>query len=542
MNYRMHVCCGCLAIVAILTPIDVEAQQEAASAGVAIPTAMVPADALATVAIHPQEILAAPELKMLPIEIADASMLEHIGVSLLHIDSITGFINTPDPVGVEFGVLIRLTQDLDSGRLNRERFAGPAEQVAGYTAIPLADIPGAYLHRVDPRTFVVATPQYLDAMLGSDGATGPLAALLSERQRRTPIFSAMMLEPVRDEINSVTAPQAANLPPPLVGLMRIPNLSEAIMLESDLVSSGFSRLTIVANHADDASEIAGILDGALQFGKDIAMFQAFQGVNGDGPVADATRSYFQRLGNEITAMLTPEQSGRELFVQLDSLGGGYATSGVLVGLLLPAVQSAREAARRLSSMNNLKQILLAFHNYHDVHRNLPAPIQRSADGDPLLSWRVAILPYIEQGALYDEFHLDEPWDSEHNLKLLDRMPTTYADPSLPLPPGMTVYHVPVGEGWLFSADAPTSFRQITDGLSNTIALFEANADTAVPWTKPADAEIDPDDPLANMAKHRVGGFNVGFADGSVRFITNQIDPTLFKALLTRAGNEVVDIP
>src|SRR5205807_5126217 len=86
------------------------------------------------------------------------------------------------------------------------------------------------------------------------------------------------------------------------------------------------------------------------------------------------------------------------------------------------------AAGRVQSTNNLRQIAIAMHSYHGTHNEFPAAYSTSKDGKPLLSWRVEILPYIEQGALFNEFHLDEPWDSEHNKKLIERMPTIFAAP------------------------------------------------------------------------------------------------------------------
>ncbi len=541
MNWRLNsfLVYGAVALAALSQLGSAAAQAPAAAPAVSsISTQMIPANALASVMIFPQEILSAPEMKMMPTEIADAWMIENIGVDLSSIESLTGVVGRPG----QFGVVLRLKQDLDARRLNRERFAGPAEQVAGHMAIPLADYPGAYLHRVDPRTYVVFTGDFLGAMLASDGKSGPLAQFMASRQRETPIIAAMVMAPVRGEIQNATAGMAENLPPPLGNLTEIPNLTEAVLIEANMSASGFSRLTLVANNEGDASQLSRILVDGMQFGKDMAMSQALQGVAGEGAVPDATRNYMQRLGNEISEMLTPKQSGQELVVRLDSVGGTYASSGVLVGLLLPAVQSAREAARRMSSSNNLKQILLAFHNYEATYRNFPAAIQRDEAGQPLLSWRVTILPFIDQVELYNEFHLDEPWDSEHNIRLLDRMPTVYADPSLPLPPGMTIYQVPTGDGLLFDPSEAVRFHLVRDGLANTIAAFEASAEVAVPWTKPADAKIDPTNPLAAMAKHRAGGFHVGLADGSVRFIASQIDPQLFWALLTRAGGEVVNAP
>ena len=123
-----------------------------------------------------------------------------------------------------------------------------------------------------------------------------------------------------------------------------------------------------------------------------------------------------------------------------------ATSGVLVALLLPATQSAREAARRAQCTNNIKQIMLAMHNYLSANNSFPRDIT-DKDGKPLLSWRVAILPYIEQAELYNKFKLDEPWDSPHNKELLKEMPPTFLCPSRAKPgPFTTSYRGFVARG------------------------------------------------------------------------------------------------
>jgi prepilin-type processing-associated H-X9-DG protein len=218
-----------------------------------------------------------------------------------------------------------------------------------------------------------------------------------------------------------------------------------------------------------------------------------------------------------------------------------ATSGVLVALLLPAVQSAREAARRAQCVNNLKQIALAYHNYASANGAFPAPALTDKDGKPLLSWRVAILPYIDEATLYNKFKLDEPWDSPNNKPLINQMPNVYMCPSRSrAEPNTTTYRVFVGPGALFQKGQGTALADITDGTSNTIMVVEAKE--AVPWTKP-DAELPFDQAAAaalnGAGSSHPGGFNVAFADGSVRFIKMSISLDVFKALITRAGGEVI---
>jgi hypothetical protein len=229
------------------------------------------------------------------------------------------------------------------------------------------------------------------------------------------------------------------------------------------------------------------------------------------------------------------------------LGASPAAAPVLVGLLLPAVQSAREAARRTQMANNVRQVVLAMLIHEDATRSLPSQAICDKQGKPLLSWRVAMLPYLEEGGLYEQFRLDEPWDSEHNRKLIERMPAVYADPSAPdeQAAGLTTIQVLTGKGTPFAVAAEAiGAAEITDGTSNTVAIVEVSPDQAVPWTKPDDLEFGPDEPLAGVGNpRRPGGlFLIGFFDGSVRFvIPEEVGPEVFKALVTPAGGEQVSL-
>jgi prepilin-type processing-associated H-X9-DG protein len=211
------------------------------------------------------------------------------------------------------------------------------------------------------------------------------------------------------------------------------------------------------------------------------------------------------------------------------------------GMLMPAVQAAREAAHRAQCVNNLKLIALAMHNYESANGAFPAAAITDKQGKPLLSWRVAILPYLEQGPLYKKFKLDEPWDSPNNKALLENMPQAFQCPSRgPGEPFTTTYQVFTGNGALFDLGKVTRIAAVTDGTSNTIMAVEA--DRSVPWTKPDDLSFDPQAALAALgaSSSHPGGFNVAMADGSVRFIGSTIDRILFRALVTRSGGELIN--
>jgi prepilin-type processing-associated H-X9-DG protein len=229
-----------------------------------------------------------------------------------------------------------------------------------------------------------------------------------------------------------------------------------------------------------------------------------------------------------------------------NVGIGLGVVGCLftVALLLPATRSAREAARRAQCVNNLKQIGLGLHNYEAVYGCLPPAAICDRDGRPLLSWRVAILPFLEANALWSKFRLDEPWNSPHNQAVAQSVgtPLVYRCPSdAGLPRDMTGYVAVVGRETAFRSDrAPVRFSDITDGLSSTIAVGETTRH--VLWTKPDDLPYDMNVPQAGLGSrhgYHNNGFNVLMVDGSVRFLKSTVAPIVLRGLLTPAGGEVI---
>ena len=206
-----------------------------------------------------------------------------------------------------------------------------------------------------------------------------------------------------------------------------------------------------------------------------------------------------------------------------------------------ALTSGQPAQARTKATNQLKQVLRAFVSYHDAHKTLPASFSVDANGQPLLSWRVHILPYIEQKSLYDQFHLNEPWDSEHNQTLIAKLPNTYASPDEPelVSQGMTRILVPTGPGMAFEGSAPLMISDFLDGTSNTLMAVEVASAAAVVWTKPDDLIIDATMPHQSLIGSRGEEFLAAFADGSVRAIKESIAADLLLALFTRKGAEVI---
>jgi prepilin-type processing-associated H-X9-DG protein len=204
--------------------------------------------------------------------------------------------------------------------------------------------------------------------------------------------------------------------------------------------------------------------------------------------------------------------------------------------LIEAVSKIRDSAARIQSMNNLKQIALSFHNYMDSTGAFPTNVL-DKNGKPMLSWRVMILPYLEQDNLYKQFHLDEPWDSEHNKKLIDQMPATYLVPGDDAKKHLTRYVGFSGKGALFDGATGKKITDVTDGTSNTIMVVEGAK--GVIWSKPDDIPFGDGKLVPLVANPKKGGFNAAYCDGSVRFLKNTIKEETLRALITIAGGEVI---
>jgi hypothetical protein len=202
------------------------------------------------------------------------------------------------------------------------------------------------------------------------------------------------------------------------------------------------------------------------------------------------------------------------------------------------VQRIRRAAARAQSTNNLRQIALAMHNYLDTNKSFPPQAVYDKNGKALLSWRVLLLPYLEQNDLYKQFKLDQPWDSPHNKKLLAKMPVTYKTPLGPPQNKFgTFYQGFAGKGAFFEGKRGIGIADITDGTSNTIMIVEAGND--VPWTKPEDLPFDPDKALPRLGVLPGQGFYAAIADGSVRFFRSKVKESSLKKYITRNGGEVI---
>ena len=198
--------------------------------------------------------------------------------------------------------------------------------------------------------------------------------------------------------------------------------------------------------------------------------------------------------------------------------------------------------RSLIALNHLKAIALAMHNYNSTYNGFPAAaICDKKTGKPLLSWRVAILQYIEEEALYKQFKMDEPWDSEHNLKLAKNMPKVYFNPKANKPgDNKTHYRLFYGKGAAFELNKTSSLATFTDGTSNTLMVVEA--EEPVVWTNPNDFAYDPTKALPKMLSID-GKFSAAYGDGHVQTFKMPIDQEILKLLIQKNdGKPIPQVP
>ncbi len=234
-------------------------------------------------------------------------------------------------------------------------------------------------------------------------------------------------------------------------------------------------------------------------------------------------------------------SGTDTF-RFEAFDGKFSTSTVAAITVLGSAEALL--------LDRLRSLGLGMLIYEDVANRFPVRSDVAsyfdANGNPYLSWRVHLLPYLEQQSLYDEFHLNEPWNSAHNLPLANKMPDFFRNPGDATSSTTTRFQVVSGEG------APYFWRRIsgrltgprlsdfTDDPSHSLLVIESGANQAVTWTKPDDLEFDANDPLAALGTITSGKIHAVLADGSTIVLPASIDSDTFKSLVTISGGEIVD--
>jgi hypothetical protein len=224
---------------------------------------------------------------------------------------------------------------------------------------------------------------------------------------------------------------------------------------------------------------------------------------------------------------------------------------IVLGLMLyPAFESAREAARRSECRGDLFFLRFALQNYHETYGCFPPPYIADAEGRPMHSWRVLILPFIDQAQLYNEYRFDEPWDGPNNCKLAGKI-NQYAFhcasdvPAWGEPEELTAnFLAVVGPGMAWQEGKCINLDDITDGHESTIMLVEA-ANSGVHWMEPRDLHILQKAPTINpkggqgISSRHLGGAHAATAGGRTLFLSEKLSAATIRALLTINGGEKI---
>jgi hypothetical protein len=220
-----------------------------------------------------------------------------------------------------------------------------------------------------------------------------------------------------------------------------------------------------------------------------------------------------------------------------------AASAVLVALA-DAVRNARRAAIAAMAQGPLNQLQLALLDYHHTYGQFPPAYIADESGTPIHSWRVLILPYVEQRGLYDAYNFSEPWNGPNNSKLASEMPRIFRSPSEQESKAFTNIVTITGPGTAFPGSASTTLSDFVDGPENTILLAEITNST-VPWLQPRDIDARSSSLINDPHTLSISAVPwrrpyVVFADQIRAYGVNRNIPTqALRALTTIAGREPI---
>lgn len=486
-------------------------------------TEHVPKEAFAAVLVNIDSFKNSTGSEFIPHEIITAVGKRDYGIDPADIQSakiIIGLNEERPGAGPLVGGIIEFKRATKIGGQLEE--AGPSTVVDG-TEIYFDRNLQMHVVQPSPKTLLFASSEpFAVVMAASKNVRNPFTRLLANSKSKKNVQVIASVEKLKGVLTELLA--NAPVPPPFGAVNRLPEQIKSIDITASLGAGLDMEIDLVAYGDDEAKKVEKTIKQLLSMAKAAGLAGIASQTDSDDIVQQAQYNYVSRIADKLEKDLTPTRDGDTVTI---SFKNDVATVGVLMGLLLPAVQSAREAARRAQASNNLKQVMLGFHNYHDIRRRFPGQAITDKEGKKLLSWRVEILPYVGQPELYRQFKKDEPWDSEHNKKLLNSMPDVFRNPNSAEISATNILAV-TGKGTAFDGKTGKKFSEFRDGTSNTIMFVEANK--YVPWTKPEEFEVDWDDPLSGLGGVRPGIFQAGFADGSTRAIANSVDAELLKSL------------
>ena len=408
-----------------------------------------------------------------------------------------------------------------------------------------------------------------------------LADALQRFDRNAPVPLGDLLTTSLDPVSRSLDPGTYSTKSPSISTKTLPVPMDRLMSGWKLIESYPVQIVIVPpdylwqTYEELMSELPPQLGGGpvdrltqgfrwAAFGLDPKSMKMWATIQSSSPAAaQAFASHLPTLISSLPDLL-PEAQNKKLKIMANEQAKSLKTEVVDDRILLsneplsdaesPSVRLANWARMLNESLfkqvlrNNFRTLALAIHNYESACGSFPPAAKfRDEDGRSGLSWRVHILPFMEQQELFSQFKLDQRWDSPHNIKLLEKMPSVFRtdsssldQPGSEIPEGHTTLVAPVGEGTIAGGATAVGFGKITDGTSNTIMLVEVKPEYAVPWTAPNDYEFDPKAPAEGLKIGADGKFFAAIADGSSVLIRGDLPAESIKYLFQMNDGHLVD--
>ncbi|MEQ9406320.1 MAG: DUF1559 domain-containing protein [Fuerstiella sp.] len=463
--------------------------------------------------------------------------IQSITVGLGGITDAVVFGRPPQPADLPFTAVIRATTSVDSARILSAIPNSENVTDGGLTYVRVPENPPIAIWLADSTTAVVGTESSVKQVAIQSGSSLPTRtsldmALLDGQSTIQVLFSPRQPDAVFRHPKARVPDNVPGAPPASMALAR------TFLQHAKGVAIGFDftndlGFTAAARCNDSA--------GAN------ALSQAITAAKAEGDAQSQAQSQnmppmmapFLQINKTMSESFAMQVDGDQCRFTMSAPGAGQQVAMLAPMMLGPAIMQAQAAAKRTQSRNNLKEIALAMHNFHDVYGRLPNAAPQSPTGEKWLSWRVHLLPFLGHEDLYQQFALEEPWDSPTNRPLADKMPDVYRSPKADLSAGHTLYQVVIGPGTMYENAEGRSFRDCTDGTSNTILAVEVAPDRAVYWTQPNDFTFEPNDVLAGLGGVEPNTFQAVFTDGHVQMVSMTTDPQTVKAMFTRNGGEQV---
>jgi hypothetical protein len=531
----------------LLVLIALEAANGADPKPVAVNAAYIPADFHGGAYLNVHKLFKHPIFAELDVaQRFPGSVFSTLGVSNIdHIVTAGRFPTdwTEDAIAVQQqAIVVRTRGEMKVADLSKMLFLAVVETVEGvamyHVGVEAAILP--YCAFPDDRTMLCATDQ--ETLVAMLKAREPVDSALAKQLQSIPaerdFAVAGNFEPHRAMLAKLT--RETPVPAPFQAVNELPDQVRTLSASVDFSGPNLLEVRIVAYDEDSAGKLKSTIDEYLGLAESLWV------LNGRNMLKDLNDEGYEEFSKAFATFAKQFFDGRSVSVRDATVTAAWRRPEAADAVVKEAAAMARSVAEKVQSNTrgvNLRHVGLAVGWYHEKLGHYPRRAICDAAGKPLLIWRVAILPYIdeESAALYKEFRLDEAWDSPHNKKLLPRIPAIYRAANVEA--GHTRTLAVVGDDGVFAKGADKPIGDIPDGAAFTAIAVEVGADQSVPWTKPAEFIVDKESPKKNLGKLDVaqgrGFWILGGNAGSIVVAASVDDATLL-AMFTRSGGEEID--